>query len=83
MIDFKRATKNKSGNRVWVSRCGNYQVAESAVCFGVPLDPIYYTAWERYRVRDRNGFAFIWRRLSRHRTKAAAEKACARIVRAA
>jgi hypothetical protein len=81
MIEFKRATRNRSGNRVWASRCGNFMVAESAVCFGVALDPVYYTAWERYRARDRDGFAFIWRRISRHRKRATAQKACEKQAR--
>lgn len=76
MIDWKRATRNRSGNRVWESRCGKWRVAESAVCYGVPLDPVTYSAWERHRVRDLDTFHLIWRPVSRHRKRAAAQKAC-------
>jgi hypothetical protein len=77
-LDWKRATKNKAGNREWNSRCGNYRVAESAVCYGVTLNPVTYSAWERYRARDRDTFVMLWRLVSRHRKRGAAEKACER-----
>jgi len=81
MIDWKRATKNNSGNRIWNSRCGNFRVAESAVCYGVTLNPVTYSAWERYRVRDRDTFIMLWRLVSRHRKRGAAEKACEKRIR--
>jgi hypothetical protein len=53
-LEWKRAKRNASGSREWASKCGRYVVAASEMCFGVPLNPVYYTVWVRYTVHDIN-----------------------------
>jgi hypothetical protein len=72
----KRAQRASSGSRVWRSTCGNYVIHASEECQGIKLPSVRYVARVRRRVRDRDGFAFIWVEVSRHKNKTAAMRAC-------
>ena len=67
-LEWKRAVRSRLGSRQWRTQCGRYMVHASEHCLGVDLRPIVYSAWHCTGVG--------WRKLSKHRTKAAAAAAC-------
>jgi hypothetical protein len=70
---WKRAVRSRFGSRKWRSECGRYLVHASEHCLGVDLRPIVYSAW--------HDAGRGWRKLSKHRTKAAAITSCEKHAR--
>jgi hypothetical protein len=63
-IQWRRATRARSGSRRWLSACGRYMIAASELCYGIPLDPVWYTAFVRVTVQDIGRRFDSWRRIS-------------------
>ena len=72
-LTWKRAIRSRFGSRQWRTRCGRYMVHASEHCLGVDLRPVIYSAW--------HDAGLGWRKLSKHRTKAAAVAACEKHAR--
>ena len=72
-LHWNRAVRSRLGSRQWRTRCGRYLVHASEHCLGVDLRPIIYSAW--------HNAGLGWRKLSKHRSKPAAVKACERHAR--
>src|SRR4051794_6153253 len=51
-LEWQRAKRAPTGSRRWVSKCGRYMIAASELCYGVPLDPVWYTVFVRSTVYD-------------------------------
>jgi hypothetical protein len=73
ILGWKGAVRSRLGSRQWHTQCGRYLVHASEHCWGVDLRPIIYSAW--------HDAGLGWRKLSKHRSKAAAVAACEKHVR--
>ena len=81
ILTWKRAVRSRMGSRQWRTRCGRYLVHASEHCWGVDLRPVVYSAWAQERSPDLDRWVLLWKRLSRHRSKAAAIAACEKHAR--
>ena len=47
-LEWRRAKRVRSGSRRWISRCGRYMIAASEFCYGIKLDPVWFTVFALY-----------------------------------
>lgn len=77
-----RATRDKSGNKLWASTCGSWQVRECRVCQGVQLVPVKFRVYRHRSFLDYDGTVYwSWLEVSRHRTEKVAKAHAAKLDR--